>query len=317
MAFLAPPQASAISICGLVSKRTLLFLCVGFVALGVLTVYLWWGADWLAQRDAKQPVSFNEIPKVDIVEISIGQGSQGQTLLKQADGWSVEGYKASLKTVDEFLEAVAQSRAGALVSKNPNKHSSFGLDAISAKQIELKSTKQTQALWIGKEGPTYPSFYVKNPQSAQVYLADGRVRDFIDYDVEAWRDKTLADLKTDDIWAVSVIRHQNSLQYERGVSNNWTLLKKGVSKALSAADVQSLLALFTPLEAGAFANEAEQTLFAQARQKTEIKVFDAKKNILLDLEILEQDARHLAKSKNNDTLYVLFKYDFEAVLGVE
>ncbi|MCC7075104.1 MAG: DUF4340 domain-containing protein [Deltaproteobacteria bacterium] len=132
------------------------------------------------------------------------------TLVKEGDSWKVFDPKKSEQrfAVDEAqvktaLGAVAELQPGDLVSNKPDQLASFEIDDAHGHHVRIHSSDgRTLALVFGRSIKS-GNVTVRVPGSNDVFIAKGRLGALLMKEVGGWRNKSLFDLKADDIVSVT------------------------------------------------------------------------------------------------------------------
>lgn len=102
-------------------------------------------------------------------------------------------YPADSASVVTALEKIQNMKRDELISKNPEKQTTFEVDSAKGLLLEVwdNNKKSLGAVRIGKSGATWDSHYVRAVGSNNVYNVFGSVRYSFFTDEKRWRDKTV------------------------------------------------------------------------------------------------------------------------------
>jgi len=144
-------------------------------------------ADAAKQADG---MSFQDAVNKSVKDSAGTSADTGNTASAPASGPDVRPADASL--VQIAVERIVSLKKGDLISGNPEKQSTFGVDSASLSSIEIYVNNKSEpagVLKIGKNGPDWSSNYVRLDGSDEVYLISGGLRQALLFDIEQWRKK--------------------------------------------------------------------------------------------------------------------------------
>lgn len=174
------------------------------------------GADALAGAlesiDQKSIASVRFYDQDDTVELRRGDG-----------GWLVNGYPADSAQVARLWQTLEEARAGQLVARNPANHGRLGVAEESARVAEFdRGSGEPVRLLLGREGPSYPSVYVRLAGRAEVYLLHADLAPAARRSLSQWRDRTIARVDTARVNRIEVEREGGRYVLARE-NGRWTL----------------------------------------------------------------------------------------------
>ncbi|MFO7260501.1 MAG: DUF4340 domain-containing protein [bacterium] len=174
-------------------------------------------------------------------------------LVRGDDGtWTVNGRPADSAAVARLEEALEGARVGHLAATNPDNHKRLGVAADSTWRLELHRASRGDPvrLLVGNNGPSYPSAYVRLPDSDEVYVLLGNLVSAVRRPAAEWRDRIVVRVDTAAVRRVVVMRDEETYELQRD-SARWVV---GDAPADSVT-VGDLLAELARLEAQAFVED--------------------------------------------------------------
>ena len=133
----------------------------------------------------------------DIEKLVIGNETEGSTitLIKEAERWSlttpIEATADSI-ALSRLTENLDLIELESVVSTNPDRYENYGVDG-NAQHITVTTGGEEKKLYVGKSGPDYRAIYIRVEDDPRVFVTNGRLN--IPSDLNAWRDKTLFNLR--------------------------------------------------------------------------------------------------------------------------
>jgi len=137
----------------------------------------------------------------------------GPALAVAADAASSEQkLPADSSSVDQMLSKIVDMKRDDLISQNPDKQSTFEVDAASGTYVEVfdKQQKSIGKFYIGKTGPSYQSHYVRMVGSDDVYTVGGSIKYSFFTDQKRWSDKRVQSIAQSEIESFTVVHNQDT-----------------------------------------------------------------------------------------------------------
>lgn len=262
-----------------------------WVAIGVLVVLV---GVFLAIRETpektvKAPMTIPAVAGMNRVEI-VPPGDDGELVVleKTEDTWRMT------RPVESALSQRAQDKLGKLFAK---KVRTDDIDLASAKAAELaiddasavKVSAYGEAgdspaleLLVGEE-VTIPETrvrrtYVRKPGKDKIYRAQMALGDFVRTPPSGLRSKTIAQLDTDKISAVTIARSADgaerpatTLHLEKA-KDDWTMTQPQAPGELDKVKVHALLRALSHLRAAGFADDAKPAEVGLQPAKTKVTI---------------------------------------------
>ena len=193
------------------------------VRIGVLFVLIIFG---IYLRIHKKSTSYikrykllNIADSTHISGFEIVSGTDTVMLNKRDGRWMVVINGKELPANANKIENLAAKFAEAeyqVAGLNTKDIESYGINDTSSTVITVKTDAgDTKTLIMGKRGPTYSSFYFVFPEREKIYLLMGIPRYSISSRKDDYRDKSVINLKLEDIKAFTLIAGKDTLSIIR------------------------------------------------------------------------------------------------------
>ncbi|MGP8049345.1 MAG: DUF4340 domain-containing protein [Desulfobaccales bacterium] len=203
------------------NPRRLIPYAVVFLALVATYAGLRW---YQVYRQARE-IQAEEVFAVKTGEISAmtlkRPGGEIQ-LARQGKDWEINQplkAKADAATVEEMLGALA----GLKMVRNlgPGDLKVFGLDQ-PALQVSFIAKGEQHRLALGGAVPGDQGYYARKDDGPGVFIVATGVRDFLNQQLFALRDKTLWAFNADQVKSLKIRSDQNQVDLEKGSANTWS-----------------------------------------------------------------------------------------------
>jgi hypothetical protein len=204
-----------------VNPRRLIPYAVVFLALVATYVGLRW---YQVHRQARE-IQAEEVFAFKTGEISAmtlkRSGGEIQ-LARQGKDWEITQplkAKADAATAEEMLGALA----GLKMVRNlgPGDLKVFGLDQ-PALQVSFIAKGEQHRLALGGAVPGNQGYYARKDDGPGVFIVATGVRDFLNQQLFALRDKTLWAFNADQVKSLRIRNDQNQVDLEKGNANTWS-----------------------------------------------------------------------------------------------
>jgi len=174
--------------------------------------------------------------------------------LARADGqWRVNGLAVDSGTVVRLLDGLAGATLGDVAAKNAANHARMGVDADSARTLEIVVSGAPRTLLIGDQGPRYGTTYVRLPDQNEVHVLEADLRSHARRALDDWRSKRIVAVDTASVVGLDMERDGVRYALERGDSA-WTFTDGAPA---DGATVRSLLGELRDLKGDGFLAEGD------------------------------------------------------------
>src|SRR5215471_8543608 len=182
------------------------------ILIGVFAVLL---AIVLATRERQVSVGVRklELPPIDkdkVIAIEVS-GPKPVTLKKEGADWTVadaakpdQKHPADQQQINSTLDAYKEIKVQALLSEKAEKQAEYELDDAKAMRIKIVSQgAPTVELVLGKSAKG-GGVYIREPKGNAIFTAQGRFPAMVRKDANAWRKRSIVNVKLDDVLEVAV-----------------------------------------------------------------------------------------------------------------
>ncbi len=224
------------------SFRNRVFVLGGvFVVLLAALVIGIFSSPLAASRRASERPLFPGLQPDAVARVSVSDASNRVTLTRAAPGqgdpsapaWTVEisgrPFPAAKERVDALLKGVVALARGSLVTEDPAKAASLGLEGNGAVQVQLLDAKgQILAqLTAGNRGVGGSGYYIRAGTSKQVWQTGSDIASYLTAELKFWEDLRILPR---DLTAHAVVRISETKT--GSVGSTWTLSREPDSRGI-------------------------------------------------------------------------------------
>lgn len=273
------------------------------IAVALLVLVVLWGASALLHRrsDTLGGYSAPALTAGAVDSVVIAGPTDTTWLTKNPDGaWQVNGYRASLDLVNEFLKDLSDTASAELVAQNPSSFRRLGVDSAGAHVVRaVASGKTVLEVNVGNMGNGYSSAYVRRPGRDEVYLVAQPLHGLATRDINGWRDKTIVRVPRDSAARIEVRtgRHAYAIQKH---DSAWAFVGGG---AVDSTAIERLLGDLGDVTATGFASPAERDSANFTRPDRTVVVKDASGGTLADLALDSTSYAYWVRSEGDSVIY--------------
>ena len=203
------------------------------------------------------------------------EGPSGKiSLERHKSGWSAAAFKdypADGTLVADLLGKLSKGTVSGPLTEDAERYALFGFSASSATRIKVATAKASPALdfYVGKDGPDYPSAFVRLPGQAGVFQVSGVGAFELVRAPGDWLDRKIARGPAEAVTHIAVrgTKAAWELRFSSGV---WTLGRRAVPADRADSIVRPIREAAGALEADTVA--AADAAPAGAFDKPELKV---------------------------------------------
>lgn len=256
------------------SSRSLRYLAVIFVVLGIIASSSWWwtkvpGLSELGDPN-KWPVAQFSVADVQQVIIHSVSGSE-LVLNRTGVGWDVNEYRAAQSLVSDLLNQLRSSKITTVVSRNADNFKTFGVSDEQATKITVKTTKDEISIWVGNSAQAASSYYVRVADAGPVYEVMGGLRQLAQQSVNEWRDKTVTNINESQVESMEVAIADVNYEITKADSG-WQITRDGNQSELTGDQKTAIFTNLSPLSAIGFADATQEKVFSDTTSSSVIKV---------------------------------------------
>lgn len=299
------------------NRKTLLILFGIFIALGVAASFPFWQEKTgLMQPSAtsQSELDFSVFTKDNTGKIVIVKQGEEKKVLERKDGvWMIDAFEAAPKTVDTFFDLMNSLKVGALVSKNKNNFSGFGVGE-EGYEVTFSANGKEDSFVIGSSGTSFGSFYARKKDGANVYLVDGKLLDTLSQTVSFWRDKALWGISKDEVGKVEIVSKTTPLIITKTQDGKWQSESGGKKAVLEETLAKRLIEALGSFEGLDFLTKEQEAEFRKAGGKTVLRLFDSSGKKLAEVQLLKRESDWWAIAEGRSFAYTVPAYRLSDIL---
>jgi len=286
------------------------------IILGLL--FLCAGAGYYADRaltQKRQMASQREeslflIQKEEVTAFSLRNPSGTCRLEKKEQEWRIlepQNLKADRDQVDSLLSNITVAKKYDPVETNDL--AQYGLDKPQETLVlEGSGASGKQTLLIGLESTIPGRFFATIEGEKTVFTVASHVKNFLDKNLFLLRDKTIFDIKKEDIAKLEISQTGTSITLQKSADDLWALTSP-VQDAADKKAVDNLLSDIESLRATSFEEDQTTTpgFYGLAQPRLHFTI-TAKESVTLQIGREEQSAsRYFARKKDSGPIFSLPK----------
>lgn len=135
-----------------------------------------------------------DLEKDDVGRIVMVVDNQSAQLRRQDSLWVMAGYedrKIKQWRLTSFFSNVLEVQRESMVSSNPEKWATFGVDDVGSRQVKIYDRDDDLAghYLVGRSQTNYQSSYLRTIDEDDVYLTDKNIYNFLSADTSYWLEK--------------------------------------------------------------------------------------------------------------------------------
>ncbi len=239
------------------------------------------------------------LPTVDSVTIH----APGDTVIlakQQSGAWTVNGYRAALDEVKDFLSQLSDTTGAQLIAESPASQARLGVDSASATRVRVEAGGKTLlTLLVGHMGTNYSSAYVRHVGSKQIYMVQQALHSLATRKVDAWRNKTIAQVPKDSATAVTVQIGRHGYTMDKA-KTGWRFATGGAADTTAVA---RLLGDLSDVTAFDFATPAERKAAHFSHPDRSVTISGPKGTTLARLAFDSTSSGFLVQSQGDSVIY--------------
>jgi len=299
-------------------KVTLTLVAI-LIILGI-AVYLFERGGVREQQGASLKVAvFPAFKTGQAAAIEIKTRGKSVSLIKK-DNWKValnEGYYPADKSeVENIFKTVNNMQRESIVSTDLNKYPLFELDPVNGVEVKISKSDHTPLahFFVGKNGPDLISTYIRVEGEKEVLLLSGMIKPAFDKELKDWRDKTIFNLKAEDIVKVDLISDKKKTSLEKDAQGNWEMAAP--EKATVKKDiVEGMVNTLATLKAYGFEDGAELKVAGLINPATKFQITMKDHSTFILLIGKEKDSsKRYVKRGDNPTVFLVQNLDLGPIM---
>ena len=203
-----------------------------------------------------------------------------------------------------------------IVSTDPNKYPLFELDPVNGVEVKISRSDHTPLahFFVGKNGPDLISTYIRIGGEKDVLLLSGMIKPAFDKELKDWRDKTIFNLKVEDIVKIDTISPQKKVSLKKDDKGNWEMVVPEKAKVKKDV-IEGMVNTLATLKAYDFEDGADLKACGLINPSTKIQI-TMKDNSTFSLLIgKEKDSsKRYVKRDDNSTVFLVQNFDLEPIM---
>ena len=225
-------------------------------------------------------------------------------------------YPADKEGIENIFTTVKGMHRENVVSTDPAKYPVFELDKENG--VEVKLSKADNSLiahfFVGKNGPDLFSTYIRVEGEKEVFLLGGILNAAFQKELKDWRDKTIFNLKAEDIVNVDLISHKKKTSLKKDAKGNWEMAAP--EKAKVKKDVmEGMVNTLATLKAYDFEDGAALKVAGLINPATKIQITMKDNSTFILLIGKEKDSsKRYVKRDDNPTVFLVQNFDLGPIL---
>lgn len=285
------------------------------------------------ESEEMTPGSLNQINTVAVfenagkenvrrIELSSIDGRTTTSLTKVDDKWYTNPerkYPAQTQKVENVLETISKIESGEVISKNPKNHSSFEVDKIQGKRVQLfdKNNKMLADVYVGKMGQGFanPSTYVRKVGDDEVLSVNGMLSHLVQPGERNWQDMTIFQLDPENIASFTIEKpREPTIEIVRTATDEW-ILKEPEGIRMKDDVGRRMVNSFSRLRGSDFVEDypikpfSEYDLGAGAMKITaRLKDGSSTPTLFIGKESESKPNQWYIREKDGEMVYTIYKY---------
>jgi len=299
-------------------KITLTLVAI-LIILGI-TAYLFERGELREQQGASPKAVIFPVFKTDqAAAIEIKTRGKTVSLVKKGN-WLValngDYYPADKGEVENIFKTLNNMQRESIVSTDPNKYPVFELDPVNGAEVKISRSDHTLLahFFVGKNGPDLISTYIRIGGEKDVLLLSGMIKPAFDKELKDWRDKTILNLKVEDIVKIDTISPKKKVSLKKDAKGNWEMVEPEKAKVKKDV-IEGMVNTLATLKAYDFEDGADLKACGLTSPPTKIQI-TMKDNSTLSLLIgKEKDSsKRYVKREDNPTVFLVQNFDLGPIL---
>ncbi len=212
------------------------------------------------KEEADTSALFAGLDTAGVDLISIRDAGTFTELKRENDKWVIatdRDFPADPDGVSSILQATARLSGEDVASRKAEKYGRFEVDSATAAEVSIgASGERIGRFFLGKEGPDRSSQYVRVAGRPEVFRQTGRLKAIFVRAGDAWRDKTILRVESDEIETIELIRGEERFLFQSDLEGEWSVIEPEGFEPVKAL-VVAMARVMTRLTASGFPEEGE------------------------------------------------------------
>jgi hypothetical protein len=297
-----------------------LTLIVLLIILGLITYFS--ERDQVREKEAAEKRSkiYTHFKSGEVMRIEIKTKDRKVSLEKKEGRWLVSlndnYYLADKDAVGNIFQTVEDMKRENVVSTDPSKYPVFELNQENGVEVKLSRSDNTVLahFFVGKNGPDLFSTYIRVQGEKEVLLLSGILKDKFDKELKDWRDKTVFNLKAEDIVSVDILIQKKKTSLKKDDKGSWEMVEPEKVKVKKDV-VEGMVSALAILKTYDFEDGLDLKKCGLTNPSTRIQI-GMKDNSTFELFIgKDKDtSKKYVKRSDSPTVFLVQNYDLEPIL---
>lgn len=201
--------------------RNAIILAAVFAALLVTYIYL---PKHSEEQDADKNIKIKTFNRESIAEVNL-KNQQGIILLTKTENtWKMskpQNYKLDKASTESFIDNISDFKAESIIEEKAQDIDKYGLKKPKA-ELTVKTLNGESTLFlIGDEVPIEGGYYLKTSDKEIIYRIDAYLAGDFLRSASEFRDKTVLELKPDDIAELVLLKQGVEILRFKKINNEW------------------------------------------------------------------------------------------------
>ena len=252
------------------------------------------GSDVVRGRLTLPPVS-----KEQTDSVIIRHGADTVRLARAGTTWTVNGFRAGAEPVGQLFLAFRDTATPDLAAVSRSSFERMGVDSSNGYWLDVWSGgRSTLRLIIGRQGMEPSSGYLRRAGSDSILLWRGNLIDLTRRPVDQWRDKRIAAVAPESVFALAVTARRPYALRRSGTT--WRFAGGG---AADSGRVAGMLALYQDFGASGFGTPAQADSGKRAAARRSVTLVGAGGAKLLEVAFDSSATGVWARRSGDDNVY--------------
>ena len=171
--------------------KNIKILAIIFTALLVITVFPWVKERTAPKKDTAGKfetvsVNFSQFTKENTEKIVVQQEDKKIVLSLKDGAWMIDDQDANEEKINALFQNFQSAKVTKEVSKNKDNQTKFEVDGEKSITLTITSNGSESVFFIGKNGPSFDSFYARQKGIVNVYLVSGNLKNTLSLEEADW-----------------------------------------------------------------------------------------------------------------------------------
>lgn len=290
--------------------KTIFILFVIFIIFLLTATFPWWNKYFKSDNKLNTAGGFNFslFSEQTVDRFTIRKGKEDTVFIRHNNQWKVNNFDVSRQAVNDFFNNLSGLGAMELVSRNLNNHRNFEVTEEEGFALTFYTGDSGKTFIIGKQGPVFNSFYVRDKDENDVYIIYGQLRNILSRPVSYWRDKVIVKVEEGLIDKIELISKAEPFTIIKNQSGKWQMEGSGRTAVLEETIASRFFAALNPLEAADFLTENESMTFKKEGEKIVFRLSGKENEKIAEINLLKKGDEWWGQVDGMDIFYKLSAY---------